>query len=459
MFSRSIQPIVTLILARLLTPLEFGIVAIATGAIGLAQIFQEFGLGKAIIQTEKNVKEYANNAFWINVGIGTVLYILIYSFAPSIAEFFKSPEASAVLRVLCIQILIMSLLSVHSALLRRNLKFKSIFIIRLTTSVLPGIGSVIMALLGMGVWSLVYGALIGSVAQLILYWLLSDWRPNKSFDLNVFKKMVMFSKWIMFEGVLAWFILWADSIVLGHYLGVKELGVYRLGSTLIIFASNIFFTPIVHVALSFFSRLQSDLRELTNCYKKLTQLVVTLSFPLGVGIAVLAKPIVTVFLGDKWIGTEIVISLLAIKLALGWLVGLNSTIYTANGRPDLNIKLLVLVTLISIPAYIYGAQYGLFVFCVVRLITSIIDNCLNFIIAKKHLNLPMKFIGLVWTPLICTVCMLFVIVSFMNFIDISHWSVLGLAVIVGIISYLGSIYVLNREYFIWSYQYAMQLIH
>ena len=455
--SRGFQPVVMLMLARLLSPSDFGIIAVAISVVSFAQIIQDFGIGKAIIQTEKNVELYTNNAFWVNAGMGIVLYVVLYFAAPPLSIFFKSPESMDVLRVLCLQIVIVSFFSVHSALLKRNLRFKGIFFVRFATSVIPGITSVAMAFWGMGVWSLVYGSLAGSTVQLILYWRLSEWRPKLNFDTIVFIDMFKFSRWVMLEGLLTWIILWGDSIIIGHYLGIKDLGMYRLGSTVIIFASNIFFTPVVNVALSFFSRLQSNLPDLVDCFKKLTQIIISLSIPIGIGLALLAKPIVTVFLGEKWIGTDIVISIMAIRFGIGWFFGLNSTVYTALGRPDLNIKVMIIITIIAIPAYIFGAKYGLLAFCIARLTVSLIDNFINYFVAKNLLDLPLTYIRIILFPLFACIFMAGVICSLMIVIEIHSWIILALVVVAGAISYIVCLYIINKDFVIWGYRYALKI--
>ena len=457
--SYSVRPLVLLILARLLSPADFGLVGIATVAIGLAQIFQEFGFGKALIQTENNIDKYANNAFWINISLGLFIYFLIFITAPYIAEFFDSEQSILVLRVLCIQIVLTGFYSVQFSSMRRNMNFKSIFIVRFLAAVLPGVLSVLLALFDMGVWSLVYGSLLASLIQAILFWKLSNWRPTWSFDFVILKKMLIFSRWILLEGLLAWLISWGDSIIIGHYLGVNDLGIYRVGSTLIIFVSSIFFSPIVPIALSYFSRLQSNLRDLQNSYVKLTQLITAFSIPLGIGIALLSKPIVMVFLGEKWIGVEIVISLMAIRLGLGWIVGLNSTVYTAIGKPKLNVGILIIVTAISIPAYILGAQYGLFIFCLVRLATTLVDNFLNYMIAKKTLDLPFHYLMKpVFLSLSGTAIMAGVIVLFMKYVSIDNLFILILAVMSGILSYIAALLVIKKDFVFWGYRYGLQIL-
>ncbi|MCK5225275.1 MAG: lipopolysaccharide biosynthesis protein [Planctomycetes bacterium] len=457
-FSRVVPPITLFVLARLLSPSDFGVVGIAIIVVGLAQMFQEFGFGKALIQTKENVEIYANNAFWMNAWLGCVIYVVLFFTAPFIAFFFNSPESIIILRVFCLQVVITGFFAVHSAWLLRKMDFKSIFFVRVTASILPGCVSVVMAFSGMGVWSLVWGTLTGSMAQLVLYWILSDLRPAWNINFVILKKMVIFSRWILLEGFFGWIINWGGSIAIGHYLGVKELGIFRLGVSLLLFVSYVFFTPIIPVALSFFSRLQSNGAELKNSYIKLTQIISALSLPLGVGIALLAKPIAVVFLGEKWIGIEIVILYTAIRVGLGWVFGLNSTIYTAIGRPDLNAKLLIATSVVTLPAYILGAQYGLYVFCVVRLITSLMENGANYFIAKKTLDLPATFLlRPLLIPISGVIVMTIAIVIFMNFIDVYNITGLILAVVIGVLSYVASLWIIKKDFVIWSFRYGRQV--
>jgi O-antigen/teichoic acid export membrane protein len=457
--SRVVSPIVMLILARLLSPSEFGTVAVATIAVGLARIFQEFGFGKALIQTENNVEDYANNAFWLNVGIGVCIYIAIFFTAPFISLLFDSQETIGVLRVLCIQIVVESFFSMHNALLRRNMRFKALFFVRFSSSVIAGSVSVVMAILDMGVWSLVFGTLAGSLCQMMLYCKLSDWTPKLAFNFLILRQMIIFSRWVFLEAILVWLINWFDSVAIGHYLGVKDLGVYRVSLTLIAYAANIIFTPIVPVAFSLFSRLQSDLFELKKVYIKLNKIIASVAIPFGVGLAILAKPIALVVLGEKWTGAEIVIVFMSIKVGIGWLVGLNSTIYTAIGRPVLNVKLLIIVAVVSVPAYLYGAKYGLLVFCIVRLITSLMDDCINYFIAKITFDLSLKeFLRFLLLPLLGAAFMA-TIISFINsFTNIDNWFVLILSILIGALFYLACLMIINKEFVIKNYRYVLQIM-
>lgn len=457
--SIAIQPIVTLVLARLLSPSEFGIVAVATVAIGVAQLVQEFGMGKALIQTEEYAGSYANNAFWVNCSLGIIIYGIIFLSAPVIGQFFHSPESVAVLRILCFQIIFTGFCSVHSALLQRQMKFREIFLVRFTTSLVPGIISIVMAYKGMGVWALVWGSLLSSFGQLVLFWFFSDWRPRLIFDLTSMQIMFSYSKWIMLEAVLAWCISNGDSIALGHYLGVKDMGVYRISSSLIIFVSFCSMAPIVPVAFSLFSRLQNDSAELCSTFTQLTRYVAALSLPLGFGVALLAKPITVLVLGDKWVGAEIVIALLAIRFGVDWVFGLGSTLYASMGRPKLNFILLLAGTVISLPAYVVAAPYGLKAFCAVRLITTMVLDVVSYYVLIRVLELPTGYFSQpLRLPCIGVLFMSLVLIALMNFVVISSWYLLVFAVIFGALSYVFCLWIFDRDFISSGSRYVLQII-
>jgi len=448
--SRSIQPIVTLILARLLTPADFGVVGVATIAIGLAQIFQDFGLGKTLIQRETDVEESANIIFWTNLALSIVIYFIIFLSAPLLSKFFHDPKVIDVLRVLCLQIVFISLIVVHQALFQRNFQYKQLFFIRLSSSAVPGFVSIPLALLGYGVWALVFGSLAGAFVQVLLFWKFSQWRPKISYDVKLAKQLFGFSTWVVLEAFLGWLIIWGDSVILGHYLGVKELGVYRVGVTFIMLVFGIFFNPLLPVAYSAFSRLQSNQEELKQTFLKMTKIVAFISLPLGVGLVLLSQPISLAIFGQKWQGIEIVIAIIGIKDAIAWLVGVNPEVYRAAGRPDINTKLLIAAVIYYLPVYIFAAPYGLLVFCTARLAVAIVGMGLHIFVANRILGLRFTYLGgCIKEPLLSSLIIVIVLYLIGNFIgDIG--GIEGLIKIFGMIfigttAYLTSLWLVRRE--------------
>ena len=448
--SRSIQSIVILVLARLLTPADFGMVGVAMIAIGLAQIFQDFGLGKTLIQRETEVEKSANIVFWTNLGFSLFIYLILFIGAPLLSTFFHEPKVIDVLRVLCLQIILSGFVTVHQALFQRNFQFKQLFFIRLSYAVVPGLVSIPMALYGYGVWALVFGTLVGAIVQVLLFWKFSNWRPRLSYDFQLAKQLFGFSSWVVSEAFWGWLIVWGDSIVLGHFLGVKELGVYRVGVTFSMLVFGIFFNPILPVAYSAFSRLQNNHEELRQSFLKMTKLMALISLPIGVGLAVLSQPISIITFGEKWEGIEIVIALIGIKDAISWLISINPEVCRAVGRPDINSKLLIVAAIYYIPVYIFAAPYGLFVFCVARLAVAIIGMGLHIFVANRVLGLKFTYLGdCIKEPLLGSLIMaiaLYLIGSFIGDIrGAEGWIKIFGIIFIGTITYIMSLWLFRKE--------------
>jgi len=402
----SIPSLVMLILARLLTPEDFGVVGVAMIAIGFAQIFQDFGLGKTLIQREERIEESANIVFWSNLAFGLVIYLVLFLVAPQISVFFHDSRVSNVLRILCIQIILTSLTTVHFSLLQREFEFKRLFAVRLFPSITPVFVSLPLALMGQGVWALVWGTLAGSLVQVVLVWRMSQWRPSRTLNLELAKEIYGFGMWVFSEMLLGWLIVWGDSIVLGHFLGVDELGVYRVGFTFIAFIFSLAFSPIIPIAYSAFSRLQTNKEDLRLSFLKMVRLIALISLPLGVASALLAEPASILIFGQKWTGVEIVISIIGLKLGMDYLVSINPEIYRAIGRPEANSKLLLVNIAYYIPVYIFAAPHGLFIFCLARFAVAAISLVIHFYMANKILHVPFIYIkDCVKSPLLASVGM------------------------------------------------------
>jgi len=457
--SQTLAPLTTLILARLLSPDDFGIVAIATIAIGFVQIWQNLGLRETLIQRKDRIDEASNIIFWSNITLGFFLYALIYSTSPYIAEFFNAPASSNILRVLCLQVIIVSFFEVHSALLQRTLNFKPFFYTRIGASIIPGIISIYLAFMGFGVWSLVYGTLSGSIIQLILFWKLDPWRPKFKFDFSLAKEMLGFSAWVTLETFLGWLIVWSDSIILGHFMGTYDLGVYRVGFNIVTFIFIFLTNPINPIAYSAFSRLQSNIPELKLAFMKMVQLIAIVSLPAGIGLVLLSHPITLLIFGQKWNGLGYVISVVGLLSSLSFLVSLNPSLFRAVGRPDVNSKLFMAAAIYYIPVYLLFAPYGLQVFCLARLGVSIISILLHLYACNKVFAMPWNYLWKpVKTPLIASIFMGFGVYMFSHLID--PYNLLGLiiAVITGVIFYVSGLYIFDKALFNWGLNLTKQVM-
>lgn len=386
--SKSIQPIIFIILARLLTPEDFGIMAAAIMVISFSQIFWEAGMAKALIQRQTDVTEAANAAFLINIGLGSIVALLIFLSANFIAEmFFNDSRVTLVMQVMTVQVFLGAISSVHIALLKKKMNFNRLFWVRFTTVMLPGLASIPLAWNGMGYWALVAGALVGDVTKVVMLWRQSSWRPKWSFNKVVAREMITFSKWVAASGLLAWFFAWADSLIVGSYLGIHNLGLYRLSKQIVAICMDVFASAILPVAYSKLSMHQDDLEKIKNHIFLSGKGLVLILFPIGTGIYLTADLVIPLIMGEAWKDATTFIGILALARALAYSVTHNQEAIRAIGRSDVETKVMFISMTIRLVFYLLFIEYGLFIFSLASLVSTGIGVINHLIFAKIYLEL------------------------------------------------------------------------
>ena len=388
--AKAIQPTVFVVLARLLTPEDFGVMAAALMVISFSQIFWEAGMAQALIQRQTDVEDAANAAFWINVALGAVVAAALFLAASPIAvAVFHDARVAAVLQVMTVQVALAAICAVHTALLQKKMGFKQLFWVRFATVGIPSIASIPLAWAGWGYWALVAGTLAGQAAQAVVLWRASSWRPRWSFQVQVAREIGRFGAWVGISGLLAWFYLWADSFVLGLYLGSHDLGLYRTGSQFTEFVFACVFAPVAPVLYSHLARTQSDAREITKAADKIIRGLIAVGIPLAAVAFSLAPQIEATLFGAKWQGVGLVIGTMALMHGLSWIVGMNGEIYRAIGRPSLETIVPATVLAVYLAAYIYAARFGLEFFVWTRFALAAFAVCLHLAMIRKILGVAL----------------------------------------------------------------------
>jgi PST family polysaccharide transporter len=388
--SRTIGPLVFIVLARLLVPEDFGVAAAATVLISFSQVFSDAGLAKALIQRQDRVEESANIVFWLNLGISIAVVAILLVGAPLIAWFFKDERIAPVIRVLSLQILFMAFSTVHTALLKKNLNFKPLFWVRLATTTIPGLASIPLAIYGMGYWALVAGTLIGQAVQSAVLWMCNPWRPRWDFDPDLARKLISFGKWAMLSSVLGWFYLWMDAIFVGHYLGSHDMGLYRTGNTFVTMIFGLIFSPLLPVLYSFFSIAQLNQQKLREALIAVTHAITLIALPLGFGLFALGDLAADVFFGKQWQGVGHVIGIMALMHAFSWIVGANGEVYRSIGKPHIETWVNGSMLLLYFTGYLISVRFGLQSFLHTRLGLALFATAAHIGVAWFVLRVPIS---------------------------------------------------------------------
>lgn len=359
-------------------------------------------MGKALIQRKAKIGDATNVAFWINICLGLVISILLFISADQIAyTFFHDERVTAVIQVMTLQILIGAMSSVHSALLQKQMGFKKLFWIRFTTVSLPGIVSIPLALNGMGYWALVLGTLVGQLIQLVMLWRMSQWRPSWTFNSIVAREMSRFGAWAGVSGLLVWFFLWADSLIVGVYLGSNDLGMYRYGNLIVASIFGVFSGALLPVAYSYFSGAQADINALKSKVIFMEKVFALLMMPLAAIVVLTSEFATAAIFKDKWQGLGLVLSLTAISQALAYTVSLKQEVYRSIGKPDIETKIMFISMVIRLPIYLLTIQYGLFAFLIGRIIATQLGVINHLVFAKFILDFKFRdYLNTIKTPVV-----------------------------------------------------------
>ncbi len=388
--SKAIQPLIFILLARLVTPEDFGVMTAALMVIAFSQILWEAGMGKALIQRQTDVDAAANVAFWINIVLGGSMATILYLMASPVAHiFFQDSRVTLVLQVMTLQILFGSISAVHTALLQKEMGFKRLFWVRFATVTLPGLTAIPLALRGMGYWALVAGILLGQAVQVVMLWWSSPWRPSFSFDIPVFKEMVKFGSWVGLSGLLAWFYIWADSFIVGMYLGSHDLGLFRTGNQFVAMIFAFVFGPTIPVLYSHFVKMEGDKDRLGSAMERVIKVLIIISIPIAFTLFSLSEPIGECLFGEKWQGIGLVIRVMALMHGFSWIVGINGEAYRSIGKPFLEAGVMASSLIVYIPGYLISIKYGLDTFVWVRLVLAMWALMFHIILMKMVLSLSL----------------------------------------------------------------------
>lgn len=349
--------VTTAILARLLTKNDFGLVSVAVIAVNYLSVVKDLGLGIALIQRREDITQASNTVFTINLMLGFFLTTASFFIAPWVSVYFNEPEVIPVLRWLGLSFLINSFGAIHSAWLMREMDYRRKFIPDMGNALVKTIVSIALALSGAGVWSLVFGQLVGSIASVVLYWIITPWKPKLFIDTNLVKSLLNFGSAVTIGDILSVIIDNLDYIVIGRLFGIEQLGNYQLAYRLpeVLIIGNLW--VMAGVTYPAFSSIQNNMDEIRRAFLMSIRLIQLITLPIALGLFLAADPIVRVVFGTNWL--EVipilrVLSIYALIYSFSYHVG---DIYKATGRPYLLVNLTIAHLIVLVPSMLIGAYY------------------------------------------------------------------------------------------------------
>lgn len=361
--AKIITPITNMILARILAPEAFGVIATLTMIVSFVEMFTDSGFQKYLIQREfksnEELKNSANVAFWSNLTLAILLWAIISHFNEEIAVMVGNPGLGIVIVVACIQLPLSSFSSIQMALYRRDFDFKTLFNVRVIGIFIPLIVTIPLALMGFDYWSLVIGIICLQLFNAVYLTVKSSWKPSFFYDFKLLKNMFSFSVWSLIEAISIWLTSWIDAFIIAYFLNQYYLGIYKTSTVMVNSLLSLVTAAIIPVLFSTLSRLQDDDIAFKAMFYKFQKNVAILILPLGVGVYLYSDLATYIMLGSQWSEASEVIGLWALTSVIMIVFGhFSSEVYRSKGKPKLSFIAQLLHLIVLVPTVIISAGYG-----------------------------------------------------------------------------------------------------
>ena len=377
---------INLILARLLMPKDFGTISVFGVFMAIGSTLISSGLANSLIRTKDTDDSDYSTVFYFNFIVSCAVYLILFSFSPAIAHFFKMPELVSIIRVYSITLMIGALSTVQGTLFTKKLDFKTPMLISIPTSIIAGICGIIMAYIGWGVWSLVYMSIISSVVSTLLYWYHSDWRPKKIFSKEKFRYHFSFGSRLAASTLLDTFYNNIYTLVIGKKFDATQLGYYGKANGMYLFPVSIISGPLNNVTYPLFAEIKNDNRRLKNVYRKIMKAVIFLAAPMQMLIAVLGEPLFRFLFTEKWLPAVPMFQILCLVGLLFPIHAYNLNVLLVKGRSDLFFRLEVVKKVIITIVLIVSVNFGIYGIIWGKVFTSIAALFINCYYSGKYLN-------------------------------------------------------------------------
>lgn len=384
--NQGITFLVGIVLARLLSPEEYGLIGIITIFIAIFNSIVDSGLSNALIRKEKITEQDYNTVFISNMVISIVLFVVMYLSAPLIASFFEQPLLTALTRAMSFIIIVNALAIIHRTKLVKCIDFKTQTKISVASSIISGAIGIYMAIIGMGVWSLVGQLVVRQVLNTVLLWVASKWYPKLQFSWRSFKELFGFGWKLMASCLID--TIWREiyQIVVGKFYSAATLGQYaRAHQFSSIFSSNI--TAVIQrVSYPVLSSIKDDPERLKQAYRKVLKITMFITFVLMFGLAATSRPLIVVLLGDQWMEAASFLPILCFQMVLYPLHAINLNILQVYGRSDLFLKLEIIKKIVAILPLVLGILVDIYWMLWCSVLTGIFAYYLNSYYSGKLLN-------------------------------------------------------------------------
>ncbi|MBR4118735.1 MAG: lipopolysaccharide biosynthesis protein [Bacteroidales bacterium] len=387
---QGIQFIIGVLLARVLTPSDYGMVGMLAIFTAVSQTLINSGFSTALVRKNDRTQADLSTTFYFNIVVGFVLYFVLFFSGPLIADFYNTPLLSDLIKVTAISLILNSLCIVQQALFTIKMDFKTQAKISVIGALVTGVVGVTMAYTGFGVWSIVWPGVFGGAVRCILLWVWGKWRPTWEYSWKSFKELFGFGSKLLIAGIIASIYDNLYSIVIAKKFSASSLGYYTRAEGYSSLPATTISLTLHRVTFPLLCQIQDNNSRLQATYRQLIALSAFIVFPIMIWVATLAKPLITIIITNKWIECVPYLQILCIAKMLYPIHILNNNLLQVKGRSDLFLKIDIAKKIVGVIVLIITARYGIIWMCIGILISYILFLFINTYYTGKLINIGLK---------------------------------------------------------------------
>lgn len=387
--TRGANFIIGIILARLLSPTDYGLVGMMGIFIAIAQIFIDGGLTNALIREKEASEADYSTVYIVNLTLGVLFYFLLFFTAPIIADFYEQPLLKPLLRVTALILIIGALGAVQGTMLTKRVDFKTKSIISILASLLSGAVGIFCALKGLGPWALIAQTLAATSVFTLLTVILVRWMPRFKFSTDSFKRLFSYSSKLLAASLINAIYSHGYPLVIGKKFTAGDVGLFTRAQQFPTVANETMISTFNRVAYPIFSQIQDDDARLYDVYDRYIQVFCFITFPVLLGLCGCARPLVSLLLTDKWLECVPMMQIMCISLLPIGMVRINTNILYVKGRSDLALRMEIIKKCIMFAVMFISMFFGLMAMCYGLILNTLIDLYFSSFYTKKIIGFPL----------------------------------------------------------------------
>lgn len=435
--------LVTLVLARYLTPDDFGLIGMLVVFLAVAQALVDGGFSLALIRKQNRDNVDNSTIFYFNIVTSLFVYLLLYAIAPWVASFFHESQLTEVMRVLCIMVIIDSFAIIQRVQYTATVNFRVQAKATAIAAILAGVIGIVLAINGAGVWAMVCQLLLNSAFNTILLWYFSNWRPLLSFSWKSLKDFYLFGFNLMVVSIIETLYQNSYQIFIGRFFSAASLGHFTQAKTIANFPSTNLSGVISRVTYPIMSSIQDDNKRLSDVYRQLARVIAFGVFPMMCGLAALSFPTIQVLIGNQWHFASILLVPLSFSFMFYPIHIINMNVLQVKGKSKLYLESEMIKKMISIAFLVGTIPFGILIMCYGRVVASVLTLLINMYYTSKQVKVSLFALIKDLMPILVLSLMMCGLVWWLSSYFENVYFQLAIGVPVGLLFYLCGAYLLK----------------